>query len=175
MPDAPRPAPPPSQQELVEAVEALLPVVATADPASPRDAEAALGKALPAAGPALARVERLARRGVAEGWLLPRSGGPKVRFGRLAKDLRGHSVDFVLMTGPAAGHTHTNGEINFGWRWSGEPRFDGRPPGWIVFPPGSHHVPTVEGGEMLLLYFLPGGAVAWDPPPGKGAGVSKGT
>jgi hypothetical protein len=163
MPDAPASSPP-SKDELVAAVEALLPAVAAANAASPADAEAALAKALPPGGAALARVEMLARRGVAEGWLLPKSGGPRVRFGRLAKDLRGHSVDFVLMTGPAAGHTHTNGEINFGWRWSGEPRFDGRAPGWVVFPPGSHHVPTVDGGEMLLLYFLPGGAVAWDPP-----------
>lgn len=158
---------PPSQAELVEAVKALLPAVALADPAKPADAEAALSRAHPATGPAIARVEVLARRGVAEGWLLPRSGGPKVRFGRLAKDLSGHSVDFVLMTGPAAGHTHTNGEVNFGWRWSGEPKFDGRPPGWVVFPPGSHHVPTVEGGEMLLLYFVPGGKVVWDASPAK--------
>ena len=71
----------------------------------------------------------------------------------------------MLMEGPAAGHTHTNGEINLGFRWSGDPKFDGRPTGWVVFPPGSHHVPTVTGGEMLLLYFVPGGKVVWDPPP----------
>jgi hypothetical protein len=167
MPDAAKASspPPPAQAELVEAIEALLPAVSASHAASPRDAEASLERAHPASGPAIARVERLARRGVAEGWLLPRRGGPAVRFGRLAKDLRGHSVDFVLMSGAAAGHTHTNGEINFGWRWSGEPTFDGHPPGWVVFAPGSHHVPTVAGGEMLLLYFLPGGAVTWDPPP----------
>ena len=74
------------------------------------------------------------------------------------KDLSGYSVDFVWMEGPAAGHTHTKGEINLGFAMSGKPLFDGRPPGWVVFPPGSHHIPTVTGGEMLLVYFLPGGA-----------------
>jgi hypothetical protein len=161
------PPAPAGQLELLAALKALVPAVAAIDAARPSDAEASLSKALPASGPALAKVEALARKGVAEGWLLPRSGGPRVRFGRLAKDLDGYSVDFVLMEGPAAGHTHTNGEVNFGWKWSGSPRFDGKPPGWVVFPPGSHHVPTVAGGEMLLLYFLPGGAVAWDPPPAK--------
>ena len=66
---------------------------------------------------------------------------------------------------PAAGHTHTNGEINLGFAVKGDPKFDGRPAGWVVFPPGSHHIPTVTGGEMLLVYFLPVGKVAWDPPP----------
>ncbi len=53
------------------------------------------------------------------------------------------------------------GEINLMFRWSGEPVFDGCEPGWAVFPPGSEHVPGVTGGEMLILYLLPGGAVEW--------------
>ena len=28
--------------------------------------------------------------------------------------------------------------------------------------PGTHHVPTVEGGTMLFVYFTPGGDVTWD-------------
>ena len=163
----PRPAtpPPPEQAALMAELEALLPVLRTVDARDAAAAERALEKALPAKGPAMARIEAFARKGDAAGWLMPRAGGPRVRFGRLVKDLSGFSVDFVRMEGPAAGHTHTNGEINFGWRVTGEPRFDGRPPGWVVFAPGSHHVPTVTDGEMLLLYFLPGGAVAWDPAP----------
>jgi hypothetical protein len=31
----------------------------------------------------------------------------------------------------------------------------------VVFPPDSAHVPTVTGGRMLIVYFLPGGAVEW--------------
>jgi hypothetical protein len=158
-------APSPEQEALMTSLRPVIVHVAAAKPADPRGAERALEKAVPALGPVMARVHQLAKQGVTQGWLVPKSGGPKVRYGRLVKDLGGFSVDWVLMEGPAAGHTHPSGEINFGWAWSGKPHFDGHPPGWVVFPPGSHHVPIVTGGEMLLLYFLPGGRVAWDPPP----------
>ena len=156
-------APPAEQTALLQELERLLPVLKEADPSDARRAEALLEARCPRAGLRAARIEALARVGVRDGWLLPRSAGPKVRYGRLAKDLGGYTVDFVLMEGPAAGHTHVNGEVNLGFRWSGDPKFDGRPTGWVVFPPGSHHVPTVTGGEMLLAYFLPGGKVVWDP------------
>jgi len=156
---------PPELAALMTELGDLAPALAAADPKDPRAAERTLEAQVPFRGPKVKRIEALARVGVRDGWLLPKSGGPKVRFGRFAKDLNGYSVDFVLMEGPAAGHTHTNGEINLGFAWSGTPTFDARPPGWVVFPPGSHHVPTVAGGEMLLVYFLPGGKVAWDPPP----------
>ncbi len=48
-----------------------------------------------------------------------------------------------------------------GFAVEGDPRFDGQPEGWIVFAPGTQHVPTVTGGRMLIAYFLPGGAVEW--------------
>ena len=159
----PLPAAVPAEQALLlRELESLLPTLRHASPAAPRDAETHLSAHIPVSGPHARRIEDLARAGVRDGWLVPKSGGPKVKFGRLAKDLGGYSVDFVLMEGAGAGHTHTNGEINLGFAWSGTPRFDGRPPGWVVFAPGSHHVPTVTGGEMLLVYFVPGGAVAWD-------------
>lgn len=173
-PPAPSPAPeragapptvPAEQAGLLGELERLLPAIRAANPVSPRDAERALEAAVPARSLRAQRILALAKAGVRDGWLLPKSAGPSVRFGRLAKDLGGYSVDFVLMEGPAAGHTHTNGEINLGFAWSGAPKFDGHPPGWVVFPPGSHHVPKVTGGEMLLAYFLPGGKVVWDPPP----------
>ena len=47
----------------------------------------------------------------------------------------------------------------------GAPTFDGHPPGWTVYPPGSWHVPTVAGGVMDILYFLPGGAIRFEPQP----------
>jgi hypothetical protein len=31
-------------------------------------------------------------------------------------------------------------------------------------PAGSTHTPTVTGPRMVLLYFLPGGAVEWQAP-----------
>ncbi len=88
-----------------------------------------------------------------------------VRFGRLAKTTdQGFSIDVVDMAGPATGaHTHTRGEFDLCFTLEGAPRFDGRAPGWVVYPPGSRHMPTVTGGRMLILYFLPGGAIVFDP------------
>jgi len=160
----------PERTELLELLEEVAATVAGIDPAAP-DAAARLEAAHPFRSPGMRRVRALAKVGVEQGWLLPREAGTEVRFGRLAKDLRGHAVDCVLMSGRALGHTHPRGEVNIGFAWEGEaPRFDGQPEGWIVFPPGSHHVPTVTGGRMLFVYFLPGGEVVWDPPPPPSAG-----
>ncbi len=100
----------------------------------------------------------------AEGWLTPKEAGG-VRFGRLSKpcdELGGNSLDAVDMDGPATGpHTHPRGEVELCIPVSGQPRFDGRDSRWVVYPPGSRHVPTVTGGRMLILYFLPGGEITW--------------
>ena len=71
------------------------------------------------------------------------------------------SIDVVEFEGPAAEHVHPQGEVSLCFVRSGAPRFDGRGPGFVVLPPGSRHVPTVEGGRMLIAYFLPDGAVEW--------------
>ena len=52
-------------------------------------------------------------------------------------------------------------EIDLCLALEGSPTFDGRPPGWLVLPPGSRHVPTVTGGDMAILYFLPDGAITF--------------
>ena len=156
---------PADQIRLMGELEALVPFLQKADLSKPHEAERSLEQHAAFVSPHVKRIEALARKGADAGWLLPKSAGPSVRFGRFLKDLSGYSVDFVWMEGPAAGHTHTNGEINLGFAMSGKPLFDGRPPGWVVFPPASHHIPTVTGGEMLLVYFVPGGKVVWDPPP----------
>jgi hypothetical protein len=157
------PAPSTARAQLEAALTAMLPTIQAVDPAAP-DAARRLEQALPLRGPAVERVRALCRTGLEEGWLTPKSGGPGVRFGRLAKDLGGFAVDVVLMEGRGLGHTHTKGEINLCLDWRGSPRFHEHPPGWVVFAPGSHHVPTVTGGDMLFVYFTPGGAVVWDPP-----------
>jgi len=38
-------------------------------------------------------------------------------------------------------------------------RFDGSPAGWVVYPPGSAHRPTVSHGRSLVLYLLPEGRI----------------
>ena len=102
----------------------------------------------------------------ATGAATPREQGG-VRFGRLAKaapETLGFSIDIVEMSGAAVGaHTHPAGELDLCFALDGAPRFDGRSPGWVVYPPGSRHVPTVTGGRMLIAYFLPRGEIRFDP------------
>jgi len=100
------------------------------------------------------------------GGLCPREAGPHVRWGRVCKsssETAGFSIDAVVMDGPAPGaHTHTTGEFDFCIPLEGSPRFDGRGSTWLVYPPHSRHIPTVAGGKMLILYFLPGGQIRFD-------------
>jgi hypothetical protein len=103
------------------------------------------------------------RTGVADGWLADREGGG-IKYGRIFKpadDLHGFSVDVVDMNdivGPH--HSHPNGEIDLVMPVDGsDARFDGRPAGWLVMPPGSAHKPTVTQGRALVLYLLPQGKI----------------
>jgi hypothetical protein len=100
--------------------------------------------------------------GVAEGWLCQREGGG-IRYGRIFKpadDLHGFSVDVVDMADIAGPHhVHPEGEIDLVMPIEGEARFDGRPAGWLVMPPGSAHRPTVSQGRALVLYLLPNGKI----------------
>jgi hypothetical protein len=124
----------------------------------PAAARAEVERRAPFQGPLVQAVRAAAEAGAAAGWLLPRENGP-IRYGRAAKALHGFSVDAVLMSTPGPQHKHPNGEIDLCFTRQGDPRFDGHPEGWVVFGPGSVHIPTVAGGEMLILYFLPGGAI----------------
>ncbi len=116
----------------------------------------------------LGPVEAQLRAWHATGEATPRQQGP-VRFGRLARpsaDTRGFSIDIVDMDGSAVGaHTHPSGEFDLSFSLEGSPSFDGRPPGWLVYPPGSRHIPTVTGGRMLIVYFLPDGAIQFEGSP----------
>lgn len=100
--------------------------------------------------------------GVAEGWLCDREGGG-IRFGRIFKpadDLFGFSVDVVDMTSLAGPHhTHPTGEIDLIMPIAGDAEFDGHRAGWLVYPPGSTHSPTVSNGRALVLYLLPEGRI----------------
>jgi len=148
-------------ETLNAALSPVFAALADADPSDPGLA-ARLNAALPVDGGACAAVRVAAEAGVAEGWLCDREAGG-IAFSRPVRpgpDSKGFSVDAVVMedvVGPR--HTHTNGEINLCFSQKGEPRFDGSPAGWVVFPPGSTHRPRVDGGRMLILYFLPGGAI----------------
>lgn len=127
---------------------------------------AALGDRWPMSSPTIVALQEALRRGVEAGWLCDR-GEPHARFSRIAKPSPATldcSLDLVSLAGAATEHGHPRGEITLGMPASAadaDARFDGRPPGWVVMPEGSRHVPTVTGGRMLLLYALPGGAIAW--------------
>jgi hypothetical protein len=107
-------------------------------------------------------LKQACQQGVSEGWLCDREGGG-IRYGRIfkpASDLHGFSVDVVDMKNLAGPHhMHPNGEIDLLMPIEGEATFDGRPAGWIVYPPGSAHRPTVAQGRALVLYLLPEGRI----------------
>nr|WP_326541136.1 DUF4863 family protein [Pseudorhodoferax sp.] len=115
-----------------------------------------------AGSPTFDALAEACRTGVADGWLCNREGGG-IRYGRIFKpapDLHGFSVDVVDMqdiAGPQ--HTHPLGEIDLIMPLDGDARFDGRPAGWLVCPPGSAHRPTVRQGRALVLYLLPEGRI----------------
>ncbi|MHB1201173.1 MAG: 4-hydroxylaminobenzoate lyase [Polaromonas sp.] len=108
------------------------------------------------------RLKRSCEAGVAASWLCGREGGG-IRYGRIFKpapDLGGFSVDVVDMKDIAGPHhAHPNGEIDLIMPIDDGARFDDRPAGWLVCPPGSGHRPTVSGGRALVLYLLPDGRI----------------
>jgi hypothetical protein len=105
--------------------------------------------------------------GVAEGWMCNREAGG-IRYGRVEKPceaLHGFSVDVVDMREVAGPHhAHPEGEIDLVMPLDDAARFDGRGAGWLVYPPGSAHHPTVTGGRALVLYLLPQGRIEFTRP-----------
>ncbi len=147
----------------------LAPVVEfarTLDPADTVATKAKLDEHFPLIGDAMVALRALVREGIDAGWLADREAGG-VRFSRVQKaqgpdDV---SVDVVHMNQAGPGHTHPNGEMDLCFTVSGDAHFDGQPEGWTVYGPGSWHVPTVTGGVMDILYFLPGGAIRFETKP----------
>ncbi len=139
----------------------LLEYVASLDLANPSTAQFSLERDFPTDGAFVTALAALMREGVADGSLCNR-GDASVRFSRVFRagsETCGLSADAVLMDGPGPLHRHPLGEVDLCLREAGEPRFDGKPAGWVVYGPGSEHVPTVTGGTMLILYLLPQGSI----------------
>ena len=147
-----------SKELLIEALNPLAAAIAPLALEDPAAARAAVEAALPFGGPAVAAARAAAEAGARDGWLLPREADG-IRFGRVVKDLCGLSVDAVLMDRPGPRHRHPLGEVDLCFTTQGDARFDGHPEGWVVYGPDSVHVPTVRGGTMLILYFLPAGKI----------------
>lgn len=152
----------PTPDEILAALAPICRKVATLDLTDPAQAEAALEAEV--STEALAEIGALLEAAFQAGWLCPKNGGAGVSFGRVAKATEATafvSIDAVEMEGPALEHIHPKGEVSLCFARSGDPRFEGRPAGFVVMPPGSRHVPTVTGGRMLIVYFLPDGAMEW--------------
>jgi hypothetical protein len=145
-------------------IDDFQPLLAAAQGVELDDAEsakAALEAAFDPKGAEAAEVNRrlLARLAAGE---LAQKGAMPVRFGRVTKacpESRGFSIDVVVMNGAGPRHHHPLGEINYCVAVEGEPRFENEPPGWVVLPSESTHVPTVRGGTMLIAYLLPQGKI----------------
>jgi Domain of unknown function (DUF4863) len=121
-----------------------------------------LNERYPPAGHVYREVFDACRAAIAEGWMCSREAGG-IRYGRVIKAgeaTHGFSVDVVEMndaSGPH--HRHPNGEIDMIMPLTPDAKFDGHGAGWLVYPPGSAHVPRVTNGNALILYLLPQGAI----------------
>ena len=156
------------KSQLLHTLEPILAHLATINPAAGGQVAASLNERFPLGGPLLSDVRRQVIEGLAEGWLAPRQAGPSVRYGRICKSdesSHGLSIDAVDMCGPGPGHVHPNGEMDLCFALDDGARFDGHGEGWVVYGPDSWHIPTVSGGRMAILYFLPGGAIRFGPRP----------
>ncbi|MSR62971.1 MAG: DUF4863 family protein [Planctomycetes bacterium] len=145
-------------------LDSFLPLLKAAqglDLAAPAAARAELVKRFDPAGKA-AQALNAELKALLEAGKVAERGALPVKYGRVAKSgapTLDFSIDVVHMNGAGPLHRHPNGEVNYCVALEGKPSFDGQPPGWVVFPPASQHVPTVAGGTMLIVYLLPQGAI----------------
>lgn len=132
--------------------------------------EMRLNKELPPNGEYFQDLLGVCQFGIAAGWMCPRIAGG-IRFGRIVKPggpLGRFSVDVVEMkdvVGPS--HSHPNGEVDMIMPLDPNAKFDDQSAGWMVYPPGSRHAPTVTQGKALILYLLPEGAIDFNSEPNR--------
>jgi len=146
---------------MLDTFQPLLRAAQGLDLSSPAKARAELVQRFDPTSPAAKALEKELVALLQAGKVAERGELP-VKYGRVAKagaPTLDFSIDVVHMNGPGPLHRHPNGEVNYCIALDGQPTFDGHPPGWVVFPPESRHVPTVAGGTMLIVYLLPQGAI----------------
>jgi len=158
----------PSKAEMMQAVRELLDFIG-GRPLGP-ELEAALNERYGAHTEGYARLLALLRRGMGEGWsCYAEIDGPDYRRGRIAHaspDTDGFTVESgCLRDVPGHYHRHPLGEINMIGPVDETGRFCGAGAGWKVLPPDSSHFPTVTGGMVTMLFFLPGGQIEYRNPP----------
>lgn len=158
----------PSKAALLELVHELLAFVGS----RPLDAslEAALNEHFGASTLRFHTLLTLLRSGIDEGWACYTDiTGPDYRRGRIA-DASAATHGFTVESGRLRNvkgnfHRHPRGEINMIGPVDPTGQFCGSGAGWRVFEPESRHFPTVTGGTVTLLFFLPGGEIEYMDPP----------
>ncbi len=158
----------PHKAALLDAVHALLAFIGE----RPLDAalEAQLNDHYGAQTGRYATLLRLLRQGIDEGWACyAEIDGPDYKRGRIAEasaQTRGFTVESGKLRNVLGNyHRHPRGEINMIGPVDPTGRFCGNGAGWKVFPPDSCHYPTVTGGTVTMLFFLPGGEIEYKNPP----------
>jgi hypothetical protein len=112
---------------------------------------------------------KLVKTGVEEGWAAyaPVEGG--YNRGRIAEpgpETAGMSVESAMLHNVKGQyHRHTRGEIDLVIPLDDDAKFCDHGAGWVVYPPGSEHFPTVTGGKAIFMFFLPNGEVEYKPTP----------
>jgi hypothetical protein len=124
--------------------------------------EADLNRSFPPDGEVYRSIVQACKAGIAAGWMCSREHAG-IKYGRVVKPgaaTHGFSVDVVEMDNNSGGHhSHPNGEIDLIMPVDPMAKFDGRGAGWLLYEPGTAHVPTVAGGKAWVLYLLPEGAI----------------
>ncbi len=160
------------RQTLLTALKPVFEFLKTVDLNQPEQVKNQLTAKFPVHGEAMKAVRQLFREGVQANWLCERENAG-VRYGRVLKATAPGewSLDSVHMNGPGVGHTHPQGEVDLCFAIDGSGKFDGQAEGWTVYAPNTWHVPTVKGGAMDILYFLPSGAIEFGPKQAGSTGV----
>lgn len=158
----------PSKPEMMEAVASLL----SSLKGKPLDKqlESELNARFGPGSEVYTNLLRLLRLGIAEGWACyAQIDGPDYRRGQLAKAADtaiGYSVETGMLKNVLGNyHLHPQGEINMIGPVDEGATFCGSGAGWKVFEPNSQHYPTVRGGKVTMLFFLPGGEIKYIAPP----------
>ena len=127
-----------------------------------------LASRFPPGGETFEALRALCENGIETGWMGlqgddTRKGARVIEPGELpGEPLRNLSVDVVELAdivGPH--HAHPGGEICAVMEVTQGARFDGNGEGWVVYPPGSSHWPSAEGGRLRVMFFLPGGKIEY--------------
>ncbi|MEJ8859156.1 DUF4863 family protein [Variovorax robiniae] len=158
----------PHKAELLQAVYDLLAFIGD-QPLGP-ELEARLNDHYGPRSERYAELLKLLRLGIEEEWACySEITGPDYRRGRIAEAsalTHGFTVESGRLSNVLGNyHRHPRGEINMIGPVDATGKFCGNGAGWKVFPPNSSHFPTVTGGTVTMLFFLPGGEIEYTEPP----------